>query len=461
MPPSGTGWDGFKAPQVYSIEIEQGMIGSNILEGHFLGRQYGRSAEIAILANVFEFAGKAEDAAARRFLETGETPGTADDPSDVELKLVYFGDNVLRRQAFNFSNIPLRERSEYGGGSIGIQIVIMEVDAQAGPVASLLTTLARFGQQLLPGPGEAKDMLFDLGESLLSGSQDDKLFEYRFVLSAAGDNPRAAQATFAPGRYVLMRKQRRDEEMGWSALRLDHNTARLFEKSADPTLAGYRELREDLYLVLNVRRYPANTKPEFYSPLTWSSFRTALQAAADTNAAPLDRVTENLQTLLGKERSSTWRAGLSRQWAAAEDRLHLYSARYLQSFAVVEDSTCPVTANELERRRDEAERGAADALRRFVTNYKEAMAVPVKDKDGKEVGQEFTASDREQLLSMIATYFMPWASSGTQQDKFKDAAAFETAFMVEAAAPDLVETALAAARAKGSGAKSCLDLVAR
>jgi len=461
MPPADGGWDAFKTHDVYSMEIEQGMIGSNILEGQLFGHQFGKAAEIAILANVFEFSANAGEAEKRRFLESDELAGKADDPSDVELKLIYFGDDVHKGQAFNFSNVPLRPRTEYSGGSVGIQIVVMEVDAQAGPVASLLKTLARFGQQALPGPGEAKDMLYDLGESLLSGSQDDKLFEYRFVLSAAPDNPRAAQATFAPGRYVLMRKESRATDMGWSSLRLDHNTARLFRKAANGT--DYDEVRDDLYMVLNVRRYPAGTAAEFYNNRDWSSFRSALQAAADAKAAPLDKVTEDIAQLLGKERSANWRADLDRSWAVAEDRLNLYSSRYMADFTGVNSAACGVTADELERRRDTAQRGAEDALRRFVLDYKQAMDAPVKDKTGAVVGKEFSDADRERLVSTLASYFMPWSVTAADPAQFQSQSAFETAFMANGAPASLTNVALEAARHKERSAtsKTCSTLLAR
>jgi hypothetical protein len=268
MPNPETGWRAFRDEQIYSIEIEQGVIGSNILEGKVLGHQFGSKGEVAILANVFEFASAASDANLKRFLDGEELSKATDDPSDVELKLVYFNDDVRRGQAFNFSNIPLRQRSVYGGGTIGIQIVVMEIDAQAAPVASLLKTLARFGQQIVPVPGEAKDMLFDLGESILTGSQDDRLLEYRFALSSSQslNDDKAVQATFAPGRYVIRRLQDRRVDMDWDMLRLDHNTGRLFKYTA----AGLTPIVDDLYLVLNVRRYPAGTRPEFYSLRDWT-----------------------------------------------------------------------------------------------------------------------------------------------------------------------------------------------
>lgn len=456
MPDPKTGWDPIKIGDVYSIEIEQGMIGKNILEGKVLGTQFGNTAEIAILANVFEFASQSSDAASRRFLEAGEYPGKADDQSDVELKLVYFGDDVRRHQAFNFSNIPLRARNAYAGGSIGIQIVVMEVDAQAGPVASLLTTLARFGQQIIPGPGEAKDILLDLGESLLAGSKDDKLFEYRFVLSAGAADAHAVQATFAPGRYVLRRSQVRDGDMDWANLRLDNNTSRLFQKTANRTGAGttapedgaYKEVRDDLYVVLNVRRYPMGTTPEFYLQKDWSDYRGALQTAADAKAAPIDKVTASVGRMLVDSRSRNWGNGLALKWAAARSRMDTYGLSYK---ALSSNCTDPL----LLRDADAAEREVADAVRDFRGEYQRADAAQRRDAAGAVIGSEFQAADRERLVSLIAGYFMPWTTTSTDKSSFTDAAAFQKSFVDATAAGDLAGSGLKAAARRADPQTVC------
>lgn len=415
-----------------------------------------------MLANVFEFASEAGDAAAKRFLESGEFAGKADDPSDVELKLVYFSDDVQRRQALSFSNIPLRSRAAYGGGSIGIQLVVMEVDAQAGPVSSLLKTLARFGQQALPGPGEAKDILFDLGESLLSGSQDDKLLEYRFVLSGGGEDARAMQATFAPGRYVVRRMQKRDVDMGWGALRLDHNTGRLYRQSTTPNADGaYQEVRDDLYMVLNVRRYPDGTKPEYYVQKDWSTFRDAFQAAADAKAAPLDKVTERLIGVLEDGRSTDWRDSLLLKWATVANRLDLYSARYASDFAKVDMTGCPVATVELQRRLDAAEREVRDAMRVYRAEYQAAADAERKNKAGVVTGQEFKPDERERVVSAVSAYFMPWSTTGASQATFADAGSFEKAYVDAASTGDLAAISLAAAKAKATGSPSCSGLLAK
>ena len=208
----------FVANNVYSVELEQAFIGKNLLEGHILGRQFGKHGEYAILANAFEFG--ADEAS--KFIQAPEYGGEKASENNTKLKLVYYGDDIAKRQPFNFSNIPLMPRAVYGGGSVGIQIVVMEIDAQAGPVTSLLGTLAEFGKNSIPGPPGATDILFALGDSLLKGSQDDRLFDYRFVLSngasIAADGSLGPVATFAPGRYVFRRRDERVTTMNWDDL---------------------------------------------------------------------------------------------------------------------------------------------------------------------------------------------------------------------------------------------------
>lgn len=457
MPPA-EGWAAFENEQVYSIAIEQGIIGSNILEGKILGQQFGRTAEIAILANVFEFASSSGEAGARRFVESGEIEGTVDDPSDVELKLIYFSDDVKREQTLNFSNVPLRPKTAYGGGSIGIQLVVMEVDAQAGPVSALLKTLAKLGQQSLPVPGEAKDILFDLGESLLTGSKDDRLLEYRFVLSAPTEDDRAVQATFAPGRYVIRRGQDRKKEMGWADLRLDHNTGRLL---VSQPAGGFAQVSEDLYLVLNIRRYPEGTAPEYYANADWSAFRGALQAAADAKAAPLDKVNEQLMGLSEKLRSKDIGDRVKLKWANARSRLDVYSGRYAANIAAVDVSTCGVTNNELQRRLDIAEREAQDALRKFIAEYQAGLAQKRRDAAGAVIGDEFAETDRDELVRLAATWFMPWAQSGADQASFATSAAFEPAYVAASPSKDILAVAIAASAAKAPANPTCQTLTTK
>jgi hypothetical protein len=452
----------FSSSDIYSIEIEQGVIGDNLLEGVVLGREMGRAGQFAILANVFEFAPDAAQAAQRRFLQFGEFGGTSGEAGDVELKLVYFGTDVERHQAFNFSNIPLRPRSAYNGGSIAIQIVIMEVDSSSGPVTSLLRTLARFGQQAVPAPPGVRDVLFDLGESLLSGgSHDDLLFEYRLVLSAPGADRNAVQAAFAPGRYVLRRAQDRTTPMRWEDLVLDHNTARLFRRSGTGNAVTYQPVLNDAYLVLNIRRYAAGTAPEFYAFQDWSEFRQLLQRATDTQGAPLNAVNDDLTEALLNRRSTEWRSRLSLKWAAAEARLRAYTEQLLPTLDDAALTTCTLLPEEQRRAsREQAAQDAREALRDFRSIYQAALQTSMTPTNSNTPASEFRAADHQALASAVTRYFIPWASE-VKAEWFSDAGAFERAFINDNAPQNLADRAIETADARRSPSISCAELVRR
>lgn len=440
------------ATEVFSIELEQAVIGDNLMEGHVLGQQVGKTGEFAILANAFEFG---SDEQAKRFLESPEyspekKEGEAE--SDVELKLVYFGDDVRRYQALNFSNLPLLPRETYDGGSVGVQIVIMEVDARSGPVTSLLKTLAKFGQRSLPGVPEAANIIFDLGESLLQGSQDDRLFDFRFVMSSGAAIDEQGNlgpiATFAPGRYVFRRGQQRTLPLNWKDLSFDYNTGRLYRNG--------REVRDELYLVLNVRKYPTGTTAENYEQLSWASFRQTVQAAADRRDAPIEALTKNFTELLMDNRSKKWRVLLNKQWSAAEEKLKHLSRRTVQNIDGLDTSSCPAVRTRAMLIKDNAARDAQDALRTFVATYKAATSATFKKTEESEPEAEFKVEDREAIVSAVARYFMPWADDQVRAS-FASATSYETAFFSADDSP-LTELATSTAQQRGVSVVDCATL---
>lgn len=433
----------FKAKDVYSIEIEQIVVGDNILEGVFLGNHFDKSAEFGVLANVFEFAGDPAQASQKRFLQSGELEKKAEDPSDVELKLVYYGDDVRAFQPLNFSNIPLQQRSEYKGGSIGIQLVVLEVDTRSGPMASLLTTLARFGQQAIPVSSEVSDVLFDLGEALFSGgSGDDRLFEYRFVLSARPDNLDDVQAVFTPGRYVLRRKEQRGVDQNWTDVKLDLNTGRLVDNSG-------KEVRNEFYMVLNIRRYPEGTLPEHYEFEKWSKVRSALEAADPANT-PLATLKTQVNDALVEQRSEQWGTRLSARWSLVESHLRALTSRHVPNLSAAPISACQVADKDRAQRRSNlTERNASDALREFVAEYQRATRTPAAG-----ATDEFSAEGREALVSRVARYFMPWATGIEANFANKDS--FAT--FVNDATNGLSTTALTTAKTRARDAAGCADL---
>jgi hypothetical protein len=422
------------------------------------GRELGRVGQFAILANAFEFAGTADEQAKKRFLEATEYGGTPDQPDDVELKLVYYGDDVRRFQPFNFSHIPVLARSKYAGRSIGIQIVILELDAQSGPVKSLLETLAKFGEQALPGPSAVKGMLFDLGQSLLNGgSKDDRLLDYRFVLSAAEIGQAKLGPTFAPGRYVIRRARDRGRPMEWNDLLLDHNSGRLYRVAEN---GGRSEVRDELYLVLNIKRYSDTTNPEFYSGLDYSAFRAKVQSAAEDRDKPISAVTAALAKLLGEQRSAQLRSQVASRWETVAQNMEILASRSFDNLDTKDDwKDCEVMRSRLQTMRDTSDRNLMDAVRKFVAEYQTASAERKIDEKSDEKQREINDEDREALISLIARTFMPW-SGPTAPPEFVTAKDFDTKF-INAGPTTLANEASDKAKSRGNGRGTCDNVVAK
>lgn len=444
--------EGFTLNEGYSIELEQGVIGTQLLETVIFGQEFGKAAQFAILANAFEFAGTEADQATRRFLEATEYQGTADKPDDVELKLVYYGDDVRRMQPFNFSHIPVLARSKYSGRSIGIQIVILELDAQSGPVKSLLETLAKFGEQAVPGPSAVKGMLFDLGQSLLNGgSKDDRLLDYRFVLSAAEIGQAKLGPTFAPGRYVIRRARNRGNPMEWNNLILDHNSGRLYRIDKNEART---EVRDEMYLVLNIKRYSEATDPEFYSGPDFSAFRQTVQAAADERDKPISAITKQLAKLVGAQRSAQLRSQVASGWGTVTQNMEILASR---SFANLDEdaewTACKPMQARLQTLRDLSDRDLRDAIRKFVTDYQAALVERKVDENSDATQREINDEDREAMVSLIARSFMPW-NGPTTPHEFATAADFEAEF-INAGPSNLTIRAADTAKERGNGNGGC------
>lgn len=424
--------EAFVSPNVYSVELEQAFIGTNLSEGHVLGHQFGKHGEYAILANAFEFAADGST----KFIQAPEYGGETGSANSTKLKLVYFGDDIAKRQPFNFSNVPLMPRAQYHGGSVGIQIVVMEIDGQSSPVKALLGTLAEFGKSSIPGPPQATKILFDLGDSLMKGSQDDRLFDYRFVLSngasVAADGTLGPAATFSPGRYILRRLNERTKTMKWDDLKYNYNTGRLYRFAKGKTDHGaneadkYDEVRDEFYLVLNVRKYADTTEAENIALADWTEFRAVVRDVANAKNAPLEAVTKDFMSLLGYQRSRQWKAELATEWGKVARALDTYSTRTIGLTSRDDFADCPVERDKALLARDVAERSVRDAVRMFLANYQAGQDKMIGE--GENAQPEFKEEDREALVSMAARHFMPWSSEESKA-KFANSASFATAFL--------------------------------
>lgn len=430
--------------EYYSIELEQAVVGPDISEGRILSRNFGSHAEMAILANVFEL----DATAGEGFVEIPDYDEKAEDGKP-RLKLVYYGDNLEKLQPFNFSNMPLLGRRQYNGGRVGLQIVIKEIDGESPAVASLLETLAGYGKTVSPVP-QVTDVLLDLGTSLLQGSQDDRLFDYRFTLSSGAailpNGALDARASFVPGRYILMKDKQRQTEMNWSGLRYDENTGRLRDAAG--------EFRENMYIVLNVTKYPKNSTAEAFESPDWADFKEKLPKAAADRTIPLAVLEKDFGQMVKSDRSSRLKAGMLDSWMQIDRAIGLYISRSLKDLENTDLSGCSEHKDRLLLQRDLMRRRMSDGAREFLSSYSVALT-PTTDAAGQPVAAPFLLKDQEAVVSAISRTFMPWASPALSAT-FADAAAFRAAYVTPTGGILLADAAAANADSKAPRA-TCLD----
>jgi hypothetical protein len=279
------------------------------------------------------------------------------------------------------------------------------------------------------------------------------LLDYRFVLSATEIGQAKLGPTFAPGRYVIRRAAARGTPMDWSNLVLDHNSGRLYRFDGGQR----KEVRDELYLVLNIKRYSDTTDPEFYAGMDISAFRQSVQAAADDRDQPLSAITKNLSKLVVEQRSSRLRSQLASRWTAVTQNMELLSSRSFDNLDDIPEnepawSGCKAMRTKLLTLRDLSDRNLQDAVRKFVTDYQAALVERKVDENSEETRPDINLEDREALVSLVSRSFMPW--SGSTPDGFASASGFETTFINGGPAP-LATEAASAAKKRGNGPGAC------
>ena len=399
----------------YAIELEQAFVGTNVSESQIFGHNLEDRAEMAILANTFELSATGTE----RFLESTEYD-KAQDANAPKLRLVYYGDDLAARQPFNFSDMIVAPRQQYRGGTVGIQLVVEEIDAQSPAITSLLETLAGYGKTVSPVP-QVTDVLLDLGTSLMHGNTDDRLFDFRFMLANAAailPNGRLdGGAVFAPGHYVIVKSDLRDTDIPWKDWRYDYNTGRILSRSDN------KEFRDYMYLILNIRKYPKSSTQEKYAALDWENFRSKVASAIDDRSIPLDKVTTDLRAMIEGDRSKRLKSELAERWNAVEEVVALYMRRPFRDLDQATAQTCAAKAD-LSRDRDAGRQDIRDAVREFIAAYQTAVPpAPAKS--------ELGSAEKEALVSLASRTFMPWSAppATSPSANFATAQAFQSAYV--------------------------------
>jgi hypothetical protein len=162
--------------------------------GHPL-RGFRPNGEIAIVVKAFEF-GQGED------FDFG--------PDAVRQgRLVFYSPDVEKGQLLNFNNLPVYGPITYQGNPIGIDVSVIEIDAEDAQIAALLGTLATIGAQAYPPAAPILPVLNSPGQALLNGGTNDTEMRFALMLDPGAGYAGVSHPTVEAGDYVCVKKEDR------------------------------------------------------------------------------------------------------------------------------------------------------------------------------------------------------------------------------------------------------------
>lgn len=263
-----------------SVHLMQGFIQDATETQTFSEFIRGRAsnAEIVVIANVCE--------------QGVEGCGLAFGPSsDKNGRVVYFSNGVKAKQYLNFSYLPVYGPIQYQGGSLIVQLAILELDELSSKQKALISTLADAGKKAYPPASEVLTLLDKLGSSFLGGSSNDTIFRYTFTLTPSNGIDGYQHPKISAGNFAFVKKKTfkyiQETEI-WDELRFDNLTGRLVKRCTDDDkkLAkhivvdgessstedhnpctinhsdgnGYKDYRDNTYLTFQIQSgFPART----------------------------------------------------------------------------------------------------------------------------------------------------------------------------------------------------------
>ncbi len=193
------------------------------------------NGEIAITANAFE-----------------EETGKELDFKNMEAgRLVFFSDDVFKKQFLNFNNMPIYGPIEYRGGPLALRMSIFELDVNSEQAKAIIGIVAQIGSTAYAPAAPILSALNKIGQGLAGGEQNDTEFRYTMVFDPRGGVEYLNHFTLEAGNYVFIRLEDRQDKIDWSRLSLNENEGIVYTKLDDGTIEEYTD---HTYLIVEINK---------------------------------------------------------------------------------------------------------------------------------------------------------------------------------------------------------------
>lgn len=316
---------------VYSIRLDYGVIADmNEIRKPRLrkGAKFGQNGEVAILVKAFEFSEDKNNPEGFLNFSHATKEGEVVKNDFSQARVVYFNPDVDAGQQLNISNIPILGPVKYAGRPVGLQLIILELDRMSDPVKSVMQNLADLGRSHV-NAGPVTDTLFDLGTSLIEGSLDDIIFEYRMVMDNVEHTKDQIVSPFEEGRVVFRRMQDRENDLIWRNMRVDENTGALYvvkecigvktncvhnraslqQKNATDKSGkvdkkfAYFPYKKETYLTVNFINHGKDGPEAFFEMEKFEDLQQRLDTYINERDEPIANLTDPIVELIGKRQS--------------------------------------------------------------------------------------------------------------------------------------------------------------
>lgn len=189
---------------------------SKYLAGGFTGSGFQVNLEILVAANAFDYGAKD--------VGFGFKPGDRQNA-----KVIYFSDDVDEGQFLNLENLPIIGPVEYSGTGFGLQLYVLEIDAEDEQQKALLRSLAGLGTAAAGATGPASSILNTLTTALLdTGNGDDRMFEYSIGFDTGYVSANVDYIPFEENLYAFVLDHDRQRGVPWDRMALNSETAELY-----------------------------------------------------------------------------------------------------------------------------------------------------------------------------------------------------------------------------------------